>query len=158
MSLNKIRKVLSFDVGIINLAYCLLEINDTEQTFKILKWGIIDLADNRNLCQYIKNTGEICNKVAKYALKMNQHNNHYYCKDHSKKASLLIEPINIKWYNVESDDVEHCKMCVKSGEYTCNKFDGQFCTTHQKTMNVSHKYICTTKKCNNLINQGLYLI
>ena len=38
----KLMKLLSFDVGIKNLAYCLFEIND-DKKFTILKWGIIDL-------------------------------------------------------------------------------------------------------------------
>tara|TARA_B100000941_G_C28432328_1_gene514939 strand:- start:372 stop:1097 length:726 start_codon:yes stop_codon:yes gene_type:complete len=36
-------RILSFDVGIINLAYCLIEFSDNKK--KILDWGIIDLMD-----------------------------------------------------------------------------------------------------------------
>lgn len=162
----KTRKVLSFDVGIINLAYCLLEIDDDNQTFKILKWGIIDLADNRNVCSYIKNTGDFCNKIAKFAIKLNQHNNHYYCKDHVKKAELYVKPINIKWYIVEPEDVEYCTICTKNLKskitnktydlYACNSIDGQYCLAHQKEINNTNKYICVAKKCTKLIKHGLY--
>ena len=46
-------KILSWDVGIINLSYCILEKN--EMGIKILQWGIINLMEtpemkkNRNL-------------------------------------------------------------------------------------------------------------
>ena len=50
-------KVLSFDVGIKNLAYCLIE--KTDEDFKILKWGIINLVDDRQLCTYELNNKRI---------------------------------------------------------------------------------------------------
>ena len=45
--------VLSWDVGIINLAYCL--IHKDGENFEIKKWGIISLSDNTKFCQFITN-------------------------------------------------------------------------------------------------------
>lgn len=156
--MGKVRKVLSFDVGIINLAYCLLEIDDESQTFKINKWGIIDLADNRSVCCFIKNTGEFCNKIANHAVKVNKHNIQHYCKAHVVKAELKTQPVRFKWWNVDPDDVDRCNMCTKSGEYCSNLIEGQYCKGHQKTITTSHKFACAAKKCNNPITQGLYLL
>jgi hypothetical protein len=152
-----VRKVLSFDVGIINLAYCLLEIDDENQTFKINKWGVIDLADNRAVCSFIKNTGDFCNKIAKHTIKMNKHNVHYYCKAHITKAELKVHPVNFKWWNVDPGDVDKCNMCSKSGEYCSNLIKGQYCKVHQKTTIINHKLACATKKCSNPITQGMYI-
>jgi hypothetical protein len=154
------RKVLSFDVGIINLAYCLLEIDDETKTFKINKWGIIDLADNRSVCSFIKNTGEFCNKIANRAVKVNKHNVHHYCKAHITKAELKTHPVYFKWWGVDPDDVDRCNMslCNKSGEYCSNLIEGQYCKTHQKTVTISHRLMCVAKKCDKPITQGLYLM
>src|SRR5277367_3299457 len=73
-SKERTRKVLSFDVGIKNLAYCLMEINDDTQRFKIEDWKIINLADNRMICSFIKRSGEFCDKVANRVVKVNKRN------------------------------------------------------------------------------------
>jgi hypothetical protein len=67
-------KVLSFDVGIKNLAYCLLEFNQSydisfNNKYTIKKWGIInmlaELEDAALKCSFVKKGGVLCNKVAK---------------------------------------------------------------------------------------------
>lgn len=157
--MSKIRRVLSFDVGIINLAYCILEINDEEQRFKILKWGIINLADNRETCEFIINTGAICDKIAKHSVIVDEHNKKYYCKAHVNKAKLCIKNVSIKWWEIPSDDVERCcyEDCKKSGESYCNILSGQYCKLHQKKVMSVKNLICATKKCNNHVTHGLYL-
>ena len=39
-------KILSWDVGIYNLSYCILEKNETDGKINIIKWDIINLVDN----------------------------------------------------------------------------------------------------------------
>ncbi len=39
-------KICSWDVGIYNLSYCILEQNDISKEIKILKWDIVNLVDN----------------------------------------------------------------------------------------------------------------
>ena len=67
--------ILSFDVGIIHLAYCLF--TKENNNWKILEWGNIDLT-NRN------DTKCHCGLKASYT-----HNDNFYCKVHSKKCELL---------------------------------------------------------------------
>ena len=152
----KVKRVLSFDVGIINLAYCILEINDEDKKFKILNWGIINLADNRQTCNFIMNTGAICGKIAKHCVKLDEHNRHYYCKAHVNKAELCIRPINIKWHNIPPDEVETCKYCNKTGEVYSNILSGQYCKIHQKKAITENKFVCAAKKCNECVTFGLY--
>lgn len=71
---------LSFDIGIKNLAYCLMDTN-----LAIKDWGIIDLTNgpqNKNLCNYLgiggcKHPGKFCNLLDK---------SKFYCGVHCKKV------------------------------------------------------------------------
>ena len=82
--------ILSFDVGIKNLAYCLFEYNtlqsenlQNDKNYKILQWDVIDLADTSiPMCQ-----NENCKHKAKYVKQKN-----YYCKPHAKKHEFFILP------------------------------------------------------------------
>ena len=65
-------RILSIDVGIKNLAFCLIESNN--KTFNILKWEVINLCnENTNVCQ-------ICQKKAKFYKQ-----NESFCQIHAKK-------------------------------------------------------------------------
>lgn len=173
-----IRKVLSFDVGIINLAYCILEINDTEKTFKINKWDIINMADDRVKCSYVKATntkttkktiknGSIkadkpCGKIANRVVKIDEHNCQHYCTAHVGKAKLDVRDMYIKLHKLKTSDEKCCTLCKKSAEY-CSKqvndqiVHGDYCTRHQQSVNKGHNHICSVKKCNSIITKGLYL-
>jgi hypothetical protein len=79
-------KVLSIDVGIKNLAFCLFEKTQGSDHFSIKKWDIINISDSKEnlLCKCIdKNI--ICDKPAKFKKEEN-----YYCLKHSKKQQLQI--------------------------------------------------------------------
>ena len=55
-------KTLSFDVGIKNLAFCLLEKEDSET--KILDWGILNICTDE-VCDHVSANGSKCDKSAK---------------------------------------------------------------------------------------------
>ena len=78
--------LISFDVGIKNLAYCIIEVNDTDNTnYTVVSWGIICLiAKNVFNCdaKQCKKPYNICNKSATYIDK----NSKKYCKQHSKAS------------------------------------------------------------------------
>ena len=80
-------KILSIDVGIKNLSFCLFEIqnmNDKSNNLKILKWDIVDLSEKtESKCIEIDKNG-LCNKPAKYIKEGN-----CYCLKHSKKHNYL---------------------------------------------------------------------
>jgi hypothetical protein len=85
-------KVLSIDVGIKNLAYCLLEACD-DKTFNILQWDVLNLCGDEPRCQCKAKKG-ICNAKAKYSKGQD-----YYCKSHAKKTEYLVptaEILNVK--------------------------------------------------------------
>lgn len=70
--------ILSIDIGIKNLAYCIIEFNNNTGLFKIVKWDII------NLCSIIPQCCK-CNKESKYTK-----NGIYYCNKHVKYSDFLI--------------------------------------------------------------------
>jgi|TARA_B110000438_G_scaffold300948_1_gene354564 hypothetical protein len=74
-------KILSIDVGMKNLAYCLLNYEDD---YTIEKWDIIDLCENTtHICKGKLKNGERCSKIGKYTKK-----NEFYCKTHAKKYKV----------------------------------------------------------------------
>jgi hypothetical protein len=77
-------KILSWDVGIINMAYCILEVNDNE--FRILEWELINLIPD-NICK-------LCKKKATL-----QKDNEFYCVTHKVKGSIKL--LNAKNYDNE---------------------------------------------------------
>ena len=69
-------RILSIDVGIKNLAFCLFEKSHESNYFSIKKWDIINLSqeDEIKKCCFIEKN-EVCNKPAKYTI-----NNLCYCR------------------------------------------------------------------------------
>jgi hypothetical protein len=86
-------KVLSLDIGIKNLAFCLFEIDDNNKNeYKIKLWDIINLTEENeiSLCEFIDKT-KPCLKPSKYIA-----NNKCYCLKHSKKQNFLIPTSELK--------------------------------------------------------------
>uniref|UniRef100_A0A6C0DR65 Uncharacterized protein n=1 Tax=viral metagenome TaxID=1070528 RepID=A0A6C0DR65_9ZZZZ len=92
------KRVLSFDVGIKNMAYCMFDIYDT-QPISIHNWGIINLMDTSAntvvecLCNYMipaktkKGMPKICNRKAKFSKE-----SMYFCEKHAKIKSEYLIP------------------------------------------------------------------
>ncbi len=82
-------KILSIDVGMKNLAYCLLNVNlDDKYNNSIHKWGVINLCEDEiHYCQHKTKKNTICNKQCSY-----YKNNVYYCKTHAKKNEVYKVP------------------------------------------------------------------
>lgn len=102
-------KILSFDVGIKNLAYCILEVNTTSKEYKIIDWDIINLSDvevipvcNFNIVN--KTCDKICNKKASF-----KYPNGFLCKVHKKK----VERDNDSTFNKEIKEIKKKKAKKK---------------------------------------------
>jgi len=84
-------KVLSIDVGIKNLAFCLLEMPSGSAHFKISKWDVVNIATEETYkCQVIEKN-KPCIKPAKFIK-----NNQCFCLKHSKKNELLVPSADLK--------------------------------------------------------------
>lgn len=79
-------KILSIDVGIKNLAFCLFNKSPTAEQFKVSKWDIIDISEQENivLCGFVEKN-VLCNKPAKF-----KKDDKCYCLKHSKKQQIQI--------------------------------------------------------------------
>lgn len=81
-------KIISFDVGIKNLAYCIFEVN-TDKSYTITDWGVLDLINKpvfRCCAKQKKKPHTVCGKKATYIDKQQ----HYYCKSHAKSHASRI--------------------------------------------------------------------
>ena len=106
-------KILSWDVGIKNLAYCYLEKNQEQDDIKILDWGSIDLLQTmRYKCTcIITKTKKICNKNATYYLDQG-----YYCGTHKSQYKPVID----EKYD-ESININLCQFKHPVTDNICNK-------------------------------------
>lgn len=140
-------KVLSWDVGIKNLAYCMINIDDN---WKIKKWDIINLIkDNNHKCN-------LCFRKPYFSA-----NNMLYCKIHSKK--YIFNPINVDNY-FDSCDKKICSYvgknkCNKNAKYNYNNI--YYCASHRKT--IYNRYIVLNKmkkipKKKNCMNSSIGVI
>ena len=108
-------KILSIDVGIKNLALCILE-TTKDSGFIIRYWDVINLFEDKiHLCEFnIKNKKEFktCNKVAKYCK-----NNHFYCKTHAAKSEYKLPTSDLNKY--KRLRIDELKKLVADYDITC---------------------------------------
>lgn len=106
-------KILSIDVGIKNLACCLLEIVDKE--CKIFSWDIINLCNESTQdykCSCKNKNKKDCSNIARYYCKQEI----YYCLKHANENKLLIEPTELAITKLK-------KKKVGELEEICKKYD-----------------------------------
>lgn len=91
-------KILSIDVGIKNLALCILETSKNDD-FVIKYWDVINLFEEQNkICKFNilnkKNkTYKQCNKQAKF-----HKDNNFYCKTHATKTEYKLPSSDLNKY------------------------------------------------------------
>ena len=90
--------ILIIDVGIKNLAFCLLD------EYNIYKWDVVSLIENEKHNCEIETKGMACASDAKYTK-----NNKYYCLKHAKKEDYIIPRNDIKSSVVKKMDIVKLK-------------------------------------------------
>jgi len=85
-------KILSIDVGIKNLAFCLFEKSENSDYFKITKWDTVNISEQHEIqnCIFIDKNG-LCNKPAKFSK-----DDQCFCLKHSKKQNYQIPTSELK--------------------------------------------------------------
>jgi hypothetical protein len=87
-------KILSIDVGIKNLSFCLFELQSPDQKsnhLKVIKWDNIDLSEKtESKCIEVDKNG-LCDKPAKFSK-----DGKCYCLKHSKKHNYLQPSAELK--------------------------------------------------------------
>lgn len=132
-------KTCSFDVGIKNLAYCILSKNNDQIT--IDKWDIINLVEDQifTCCASVNKTDKVCNKNASLYGKNINGNTSYYCGTHKSKYDSLIN--TVQWVSID-DNTKLCGYIAPLKGTTCEKrsfhktcidgVDMYYCKAHQK--------------------------
>lgn len=97
-------KLLSIDVGIKNLSFCLFELNsqgETSNNLKVIKWDNIDLSEkNESRCIEIDKNG-LCDKPAKF-----MKDDKCYCLKHSKKQIFLHPTADLKQSHINKQKIQ----------------------------------------------------
>ena len=90
--------ILSIDVGIKNLAFCLLD------EYHIYKWDVVSLIESeKHKCQ-IETKGKSCVSESKY-----RKDGKYYCLKHAKKEDYIIPNNDIKNSSIKKLDIVKLK-------------------------------------------------
>jgi hypothetical protein len=109
-------RVISIDVGIKNLAYCILEGSDCKliPDYKLIQWDVINLCGADTLCNctlkpkvikgkknkvIIEPPTLVCNKKATF-VKIKDDSTNYYCQTHAKLSEFLLP--NKSFKNIKS--------------------------------------------------------
>jgi len=163
------KTVISFDVGMKNLAYCLFQVDDSSTSsltdYKVLQWEVI------NLCTPIvkKCTSgglQSCSEVAKYCKTFkneqqsssneneNENENEesviidYYCSKHARKCKLKIPPNELDIKKVKSKKLVDIQNIIE--KYNIGTiFDKSHEPQTSQTYNESTEPIVITKKQKN---------
>ena len=111
--------ILSIDVGIKNLAFCLckkiINIEDNKINIEIIDWSIINLINN-NLCTAIKS----CKCNAKYFVNDNDIV-YYFCNKHAEKSKYNIDKLT-KFKSNNSNNIS----LIEIGENIIKYLDAYF--------------------------------
>lgn len=143
--------ILSWDVGVIHLAYCLLtkKIYDSNKlNWEIKEWNIIDLTDRNDYkC--------ICGAKATCSV-----NNKFFCKIHAKKEDLTIQNYNElfvktkeKGTGISPTTLGKCS-CGKNGtlkfqnNYYCSAHAKQYYNNYVKSKEIKDFQVKSSKKLN----------
>jgi len=133
-------KVVSWDVGIINLAYCLLEIDydSSDNKYKIHKWDLIDLSYKKKhqCCKCSKNgtfeTLDIPSNIMKE-----------YCGIHIKKFKNQDVTEFEQFYKIKKLDSK-CDKCNTGA--SCSYQTNKFCKNHAKQFYKKYTNDCLPQK------------
>ena len=165
-------KICSFDVGIKNLAYCIISKSDNK--FTIEKWGIINLVSDKDYkCGSLMDKKNIiCNKKASLCGTDIDGKVHYYCGTHKSKYvpfksnwdTTFVTPID----EIEIKNKHPCGFILSKKQIECGKASHYisdttyYCNKHKKEIidkikkDTSLKKIKKTKCTNSNIQDLSY--
>ena len=119
---------LGWDIGIKNLAFCLMDYSNSEKKFKIIDWGVINLLDehsNKKMCCYMKDTNDPSSKCNVSASYQTLSRENFYCKRCSKKL-----PTETQGSLENIPDKIPCKLCKKNATRYHPETDTHYCLKH----------------------------
>ena len=103
-------RILSIDVGMKHLAFCVFAIKNTKH-YTVEKWDVINLCTNgkeTKKCMGVTKKSIPCNKAPRF-----YKDNEYYCKIHAKNKALLIPTNNLKEKKIKKLKVGQLRKMVQ---------------------------------------------
>jgi hypothetical protein len=98
-------KLLSIDIGIKNLAFCLIEFIKEKESYNIILWDVINICDDKQLC----NTTN-CLNDAKY---FDKNKVKYMCLKHTKYNEIKIPPKELNEKNIKKMKIDELKLLLE---------------------------------------------
>jgi hypothetical protein len=169
-------KFLSFDIGIKNLAYCIVDYDlGNRSVFKIDEWGIINLIENeqkdsheKEKCKCFNKNKKVCGGKAKHYTKVNNKFS-FYCNKHLSEHHKLMQWFNPTKFHENYENIYYCsyvgkKQCEKKAKW--NYLNGEnkihLCSTHksnflQKEMKSTQPKKIKKIKCNSFPIEKIFL-
>lgn len=137
------KSYLSWDVGIRNLAFCLIK-NVDNSKFEIIKWGVINLGDPIKTCCELNKNKKPCTGAVKF-----QSNEKYYCEKHIKIIQNIQNKENeqndmMKLEKNQNNKQNKCKYMVKDHE--CGKKSTYYFTDINITYCKAHALLYQKQK------------
>jgi hypothetical protein len=126
------KRLISFDIGIKNLAYCIFEFSIDD--VKIIDWNVldisrekkeeeVDLEQDKFICScFLSNQKTKCNKIAKYKRK-DEKDYYYYCESHAKKTTYFLPSSEINKVSLKKLSLE--KLLEFENHYFPEKKENQ---------------------------------
>lgn len=142
-------KILSFDVGIVNIGHCAM-VRHENQEVNILNWGLINLTSNTRVhrkCSGKLKSGKVCGKKALFH-QVSPTGETSYCKTHLKQGANTWPVARVEKYFRPADSGCKCQQVNTKGD-VCERIAKQYCRYTKKTYCQTH-YRALTKK---LVNQ-----
>lgn len=110
-------KILSIDVGIKNLAFCLFEKLELNNDFSIKKWDTVNISEQEtHNCIAIDKNG-LCNKPSKFTMGDNQ----CFCLKHAKKSDFKIPTPDLKSSFIKKQKIQKLNEIADKYKITYDK-------------------------------------
>jgi len=104
-------KLISFDIGIKNLAYCIFDISATS----IVDWNVIDLSledgpklPEKKTCNCTLQSKKPCSKIAKYSI-----DSLFFCEKHAKTSSFLLPSKDFEESSLKKRSVDSLRTFIQ---------------------------------------------
>lgn len=137
-------KIISWDVGVIHLAYCVLDyaVSNEKTKVNILDWDEINLIEDDRVklsCCGLQKGDKVCGKNARYYLRTPTET-FGYCKTHLEQHKEKWRESKTKKLFSECDSECKCTYkkkdgseCGKAAKVSCQLENDTFCTAHGKS-------------------------
>jgi len=104
-------KLISFDIGIKNLAYCIFDIS----AISIVDWNVIDLSledvpklPDKKTCNCTLQSKKPCSKIAKYSM-----DSLFFCEKHAKTSSFLLPSKDFEESSLKKKSVDVLRTYIQ---------------------------------------------